>query len=121
MSGIRAQALALALLAITLNFLQPLAHAALLRDGAPFTLWTAFCDSMTAASGGESDATPVSAKKHECCLGLTHGPAFAEPPSSFTGIERSVQAVPFAVPRVVPGSSSAHDGPNQPRGPPLNS
>ena len=39
--GWRAMALAIALFAITLNFLQPLAHAAMMRDGAPSALWTA--------------------------------------------------------------------------------
>jgi len=34
-SGWRATALAVALFAITLNFLQPLAHAALMRGGEP--------------------------------------------------------------------------------------
>ena len=41
--GWRGMARAVALFAITLNFLQPLAHAALMRDGAPSALWTAMC------------------------------------------------------------------------------
>ena len=40
--GWRAAALAAALFAITLNFLQPLAHAALMRSGAPAN-WAAMC------------------------------------------------------------------------------
>ena len=44
-SPMRALGLAVALFAITLNFLQPLAHAAMMRSGAPETLWTAFCNS----------------------------------------------------------------------------
>ncbi len=40
LSGPRLSALAAALFAITLNFLQPLAHAAMLRDGAPRAMWS---------------------------------------------------------------------------------
>ena len=47
-AGWRASALAVALFAITLNFLQPLAHAAMMRDGMPSTLWTVFCNSSAA-------------------------------------------------------------------------
>src|SRR5262249_39305786 len=48
-TGWRAATFAAALFAITLNFLQPLAHAALLRDGGPVaaaSLWGAFCIGM---------------------------------------------------------------------------
>ena len=47
-AGWRAAAFATALFAITLNFLQPLAHAALMRDGAPRELWSVFCNSTAA-------------------------------------------------------------------------
>src|SRR5215470_3083628 len=86
--GWRAMAMAVALFAITLNFLQPLAHAALLRDGAPSALWTVFCNSAAADPDGKSGPAPVAAQQHECCLGLAHAASFVEPPSVFILVER---------------------------------
>ena len=54
----RAVGLAVALFAITLNFLQPLAHAAMMRGGSPETLWTAFCNSTAADPDGKSGSIP---------------------------------------------------------------
>ena len=55
-------ALMAALFAVTLNFLQPLAHAASMRDGNPSTLWSMFCNSAVAdpaaETGNKTDATP---------------------------------------------------------------
>src|SRR3954463_1320512 len=75
LSDRRAVAFAAALLAITLNFLQPLVHAALMRDGSPTTLWNVFCN----ASPEHRQEAPLAADKHECCLGLAHAVAFAPP------------------------------------------
>src|SRR4051812_47620659 len=74
-SGWRSAAFAAALFAITFNFLQPLAHAALMRDGAPATLWSVFCN----AQQDGRQQTPLAAEKHECCLGLAYAAAFAAP------------------------------------------
>src|SRR5471030_1017813 len=84
--GWRAVGLAVALFAITLNFLQPLAHAAMMRDGAPSALWTAFCNSAAADPDGKSGQAPMAASAHECCLGLAHVPAIAAPPVAFVAI-----------------------------------
>ena len=66
-SGARALALMAALFAVTLNFLQPLAHAASMRDGNPSALWSMFCNSAVADADGKTDATPAkSSDKHEC-------------------------------------------------------
>jgi hypothetical protein len=119
-SGMRAATLAAALFAITLNFLQPLAHAAMLRDGAPLALWTALCNSQTAEPDGKSSSggLPAATNKHECCLGLAHATALAEPSAVFIALE------PVAT-RLAPLSSIAlftpvgiRDGPTRPRGPP---
>src|SRR6185437_2674964 len=78
-SGWRASAVAVALFAITLNFLQPLAHAALMRDGAPSVLWGTFCSAAAADPGADGKSTPVPVDTHECCLGLAHAVAFTAP------------------------------------------
>jgi hypothetical protein len=54
--GWRAAALAAALFAITLNFLQPLAHAALMRDGSPAN-WAAMCLPSTQQGDDQHPAT----------------------------------------------------------------
>ena len=119
-TGTRAAALAAALFAITLNFLQPLAHAAMLRDGSPQALWTAFCNSMTADPAGDSssEGLPAAAAVHVCCLGLAHAPALVEPSEVF------VVVAPVAI-KLAPLSSIGlitpvgnRDGPTRPRGPP---
>src|SRR6516164_5673783 len=79
----RASALAAALFAVTLNFLQPLVHAALMRDGAPSTLWSAFCNAQDTRQD-----VPLAPDKHECCLGLAHAAAFASPAMVFTAVAR---------------------------------
>ncbi len=50
--------MAVALFAITLNFLQPVVHAALMRDGAPSALWTVFCNATAADPDGKSGSVP---------------------------------------------------------------
>ena len=68
-----------ALFAVTLNFLQPLAHAASMRDGNPSALWSMFCNSAVADPDNKADATPPkSANTHECCLGLAHAPSLIQ-------------------------------------------
>lgn len=120
-TGRRAVAFAAALFAITLNFLQPLAHAALLRDGGPMEaarVWGAFC--LTAAEDESGNGPLPDARKiHECCLGLAHATAMAGPSARFT-IEPPVVRAPSvmaAVPAV--GTAGIRDGPLQARAPPL--
>jgi len=118
----RAGAFAGALFAITLNFLQPLAHAAMMRDGAPATLWTAMCLPSLLQEGGQQDGQPPvsAATMHECCLGLAHAPLLAEPPTTFVAIElptvtvRPLEAAQALTPVGI------RDGPSQPRAPPLS-
>jgi hypothetical protein len=110
----RALALATALLAITLNFLQPLVHAALARDGAPAALWNVFCN----ATSDTRQDVPLAPDKHECCLGLAHAVAFTPPATAFTPIERVAATVRplFSSDALTP--VGIRDGPHRPRGPP---
>jgi DUF2946 family protein len=114
--GWRAAAFAAALFAITLNFLQPLAHAALMRDGAPAN-WAAMC--LPSAEQGD-DQHPVSAgTMHECCLGLAHAPTLAEPSAAFVAVDRLPESVrPLETAEALTPVGS-RDGPSQPRAPPL--
>lgn len=117
-SGWRATALAAALFAITLNFLQPLAHAAMMRDGMAPTLWTVFCNSTAADPDGQSGKAPMTAAQHDCCLGLAHAPAIAAPPALFVSIEPVATFIP-PLPSTEPITPTGiRDGPAQPRGPP---
>lgn len=120
MTGWRVAALAVALFSITLNVLQPLAHAALMRDGAPSALWTVFCNSAAADQDGTAGSMPAhAADKHECCLGLAHAQAVIAPSAAFV-------PVAFALPAIAPPPGTDHpstvgirDGPYRPRGPPF--
>jgi hypothetical protein len=119
-SGWRAVAFAAALFAITLNFLQPLAHAALMRDGRPEAaarMWGAFCLAATAQDDADAPAPSVG-KSHECCLGLVHVPALIAPSTAFTLAEPA--ATPIRVVAEVDALSpvGSRDGPGQPRAPP---
>ena len=114
--------MAAALFAITLNFLQPLAHAALMRDGAPSTLWTAMClPSLLQGGGSQQDKQhPATAgTMHECCLGLAHAPVLAEPSTASVAIELAAVLVhPLeAADSLTP--VGIRDGPSQPRAPPF--
>jgi len=118
-SGWRAAALAVALFAITFDFLQPLVHAALMRDGggAP---WAAMCLPGASAESERDGATPVAGTLHECCLGLAHASQASDPPSIFVivglpaaSVERPVLADESMAPVGI------RDGPSQPRAPPL--
>ena len=112
-------AMAVALFAITLNFLQPLAHAALLRDGAPSALWNVFCNATAADPDGKSGSMPAAAQQHECCLGLAHAASFAPPPTAFALVEPVAAAAAPLLASEQPTSVGIRDGPSQPRGPPL--
>jgi hypothetical protein len=125
----RAAALAAALFAITLNFLQPLALAALLRDGGPMaaaSIWGAFCMPAGAQDDAQSHGqdqgqgqAPATAEVHECCLGLAHAPAIAEPPTAFIRVEPGAAAERIAAANDIPSPVGIRDGPSQPRAPPF--
>jgi hypothetical protein len=121
--GVRALALMAALFAVTLNFLQPLAHAASMRDGNPSALWSMFCNSAVAdpanEAGSKADATPTkSADKHECCLGLAHAPSLIAPSSVFVALPPLVTALASSLPSEQRPAVAIRDGPTRPRGPP---
>ena len=120
-SGWRTASLAAALFAITLNFLQPLAHAALMRDGGPMavSLWTSMC-APSASQDDAQDSMPAAGKMHECCLGLAHASTIAEPSTAFVAVDRlpeNVQPLETAEALTPVG---IRDGPSQPRAPPLS-
>lgn len=122
-SGWRAAAFAAALFAITLNFLQPLAHAALMRDGEPIdasgaaaTIWGSFC--LPAAGQDDADAPLSVGKSHECCLGLAHAPVLADLSGTFTLVEHVAAVVHFVAEVDVLSPVGIRDGPSQPRAPP---
>ena len=116
-SSWQAIGLAVALFAITLNFLQPLAHAAMMRDGAPGALWTAFCKPAATPDDTQNSA-PGAAKKHECCLGLTHATPLAAPPTAFVFVAPVSLAIAPSLPAERPTAVAIRDGPSRPRGPP---
>jgi hypothetical protein len=116
----RAAGLAVALFAITLNFLQPLAHAAMMRSGSPETLWTAFCNSAVADPNNKADGrpAPITADAHECCLGLAHAPALATPSPVFVAVAPVVTFIAPLAAAEPPPPVGIRDGPTRPRGPP---
>ena len=119
-SGWRAASLAAALFAITLNFLQPLAHAALMRDAGPQAaakMWGAFCLPVAGQDDAEG-STPVAGKSHECCLGLAHAPVLAELSTAFALVEHIVTAVFFFAATDTLAPVGIRDGASQPRAPP---
>jgi hypothetical protein len=118
LSSARASAFAAALFAITLNFLQPLAHAALMRDGIPPALWTMFCNSAAADPDKQSGQMPASGHDHECCLGLAHATTLAPPSAAFIVVEPVVAVAMPSLPAEQPTPVGIRDGPKRPRGPP---
>ncbi len=120
LSGWRASALAVALFAITLNFLQPLAHAALMRDGPASTLWNTICSASAADPDLSSKGSaPATVDTHTCCLGLAHTVVFAAPPTVFVVVAPVTATVaPLPAPEL-PTAAGIRDGPGQPRAPPL--
>ena len=115
-------AFAAALFAITLNFLQPLAHAAMMRDGMPSMLWTVFCNSTAANPDGQSEGrpgkAPMTAAQHDCCLGLAQAPALAPPPALFVAIDPVATFIPPPPAPEPITPAGIRDGPTRPRGPP---
>lgn len=121
--GWRAAAFAAALFAITLNFLQPLAHAALMRGGAtgaPAT-WAAMCLPSVQQGGAQQgdDQHPAMAGTHECCLGLAHATTLAEPSAAFVAVDRLPESVRPLETAEALTPVGIRDGPSQPRAPPL--
>ncbi len=123
-SGWRTASLAAALFAITLNFLQPLAHAALMRDGGPMSgsqaaakMWGVFC-LPNAGQDDAQDQAPSAGKSHECCLGLAHAPVLAELSTTFVLIEHVAAAVRLVATIDALRPVGIRDGPSQPRAPP---
>lgn len=116
----RSIGLLVALVAVTLNFLQPLVHAAAMRDGRASALWTAFCKSA-AATDRRSDGAPapVGAGQHECCLGLAHATAMAGAPTIFVILAPLAAVARPLQPAERPTSAGIRDGPARPRGPPF--
>jgi hypothetical protein len=118
-------ALALALLAVTFNFLQPLAHAAAMRGDLPGALWSTICQASAAdpeREPGRHTGTPGSspgAAAHDCCLGLAHAPLAPLPPLAvFVVPPPSTEAPPLQ--RIdLRAGHGIRDGPHQPRAPPL--
>jgi len=115
--GWRAAALAAALFAITLNFLQPLAHAALMRDGAPGN-WAAMC--LPSAQQGDDQHPASAGTMHECCLGLAHATTLAEPSAAFVAVDRLPENVRPLETAEAFTPVGIRDGPSQPRAPPLS-
>ena len=115
--GWRAAALAAALFAITLNFLQPLAHAALMRSGAPIT-WAAMC--LPSAQQGDDQHPAKAGTPHECCLGLAHASTVAEPSTPFVAVDRLPESIRPLETAEALTPVGIRDGPSQPRAPPLS-
>ncbi|HYC64587.1 MAG TPA: DUF2946 family protein [Reyranellaceae bacterium] len=115
-SGLRTAALVAALFAITLNFLQPLALAAQIRDGSAAGAWTVFCKPSAEQPG---DHGSPDAEKHECCLGLAQAPALLAPFAAFVAVERFAATITPLPVNDAPVSFAIRDGPVQPRAPPL--
>jgi len=114
--GWRAAAFAAALIAITLNFLQPLAHAAMMRSGGSPGTWAAMC---LPGAGQSDEQRPAPAGTHECCLGLAHASTIAEPSTLFVAVERLPATVrPLETAQALT-PVGIRDGPSQPRAPPL--
>jgi len=120
-SRLRAIALPVALFAITLAVLQPLAHAVMLRMGgmeAAAALWGTLCE-PNAEKGEAGDQKPGKAKVHECCFGLAHAPVLGTPTEAFAAVEPAPAVAPVPSRHHHPSTGAIRDGPHQPRAPPL--
>src|SRR6185312_2666477 len=95
-------------------------HAALMRSGAPSTLWSATCASNVAYGeerGTNGGSAPMT-ESHGCCLGLAHAAAVVPPAAleaPFTPIVTTVVVLADIDPLA---SIGIRDGPASPRGPP---
>ncbi|MFN4018071.1 MAG: DUF2946 family protein [Reyranella sp.] len=116
----RTLVLLVALFAVTLAILQPLAHAVMLRTGGPeaaATLWGAIC--QTRADGeAEAPGSPT-AKVHDCCFGLAHSPALLGPAVAAVFIDQVPASDLVPSRHHHPTTGAIRDGPQQPRAPPL--
>jgi hypothetical protein len=119
-----AGALFAALLAVTFNLLQPLAHAVLMRDGDPGALWSAWCKAAAAdpdpstTSDRGAPVKPAASGQHDCCLGLAHAPPLIAPSDTFAVLPPIERAAPALLPAAQRPSIAIRDGPPRPRGPP---
>jgi hypothetical protein len=118
LTALRVSALAAALFAITLNFLQPLVHAALMRDSAPRTLWSMFCNATAADPDGKQMPDSSRTSAHDCCLGLAHAAPLTPPSPDFVDLPPLVTALAPSLPDDPAPAVGIRDGPRQPRGPP---
>lgn len=122
-SPARALALMAALFAVTLNILQPLAHAASMRDGTPGMARSALCEATAAdpdrGDAGTSSAPAPAMAKHECCLGLASGPSLIAPSAVYVTSPPVATALPPFLPVARGPAFAIRDGPTQPRAPPL--
>jgi hypothetical protein len=116
----RALALALALFAITFDFLQPLVHAAALRDGTADSRRSMLCSASAAgpAQADGRDRKSADSVDHQCCLGLAHAQIGVAAPQAFVLLSSLAAEIdrPQRGDRSV--SRGIRDGPNQPRAPP---
>ncbi|WP_428659129.1 hypothetical protein [Reyranella sp.] len=113
----RAAVFAVALFAVSINFLQPLAHAALIRHGGPVAtlLWKAMC----AAEAPDDRSLPQQHQTTKCCLGLACAVALPALATAFLLVQyaRDVDRPPVvALDALAP--VGIRDGPAQPHGPP---
>lgn len=120
----RAIMLALALLAITFDFLQPLVHAAAMRDAAPRSLWSVLCNASAAdpdkTGTKKDDGGPVATVDHDCCIGLAHAQTAVAPPLVFVALAPVATALVALRELDHSANLGIRDGPNQPRAPPLS-
>jgi len=120
-TGRRALAFAAALFAITLNFFQPLAHAALMRDGGPMEaarFWGVFCLPAADAESGEAPI-PDAGKIHQCCIGLAHATPMVGPSAAFSIESPLARPSPVMAAASTVGTTGIRDGPLQARAPPF--
>lgn len=117
-SGPHLPALAVALVAITLNFLQPLLHAAMMRDGAPRELWSVICNATAADPDAGQLPAQGAVQAHECCLGLAHAVPLAAPSAQFIVVPPITSVLAASLPGEPSLSVGIRDGPRRPRGPP---
>jgi hypothetical protein len=119
--GWRATVLAVALFAVTLNFLQPLAHAALMRGdmaGSPFAVLCTSEGTELVSQQDSADGPRQAVHSHDCCLGLAHAPSIGEPPQAFLLVEPAAFAVRFVVAADALAPVGIRDGPHRTRAPP---
>ncbi|WP_428668757.1 DUF2946 family protein [Reyranella sp.] len=115
-----------ALLAVTLNLLQPMAHAVLMRDAGPGTLWSGWCKASAADPKGPASpdrgapASPTAPGQYDCCLGLAYAPSLVVPSNDFVLLLPMGGAALVLLPAAQRPSIAIRDGPPRPRGPPFS-